>query len=88
MYSTHNNGKSVSERLIRTIKNKIYKYKTSISKNVYTNKLYSIVNKYNHIYDTTTEMKPADVKSSTYIDFDKNNNKNDPKLQVDDHVRI
>ena len=88
MYSTHNKGKSVSERLIRTIKNKIYKYKTSISKNVYTNKLYSIVNKYNHIYDTTTEMKPADVKSSTYIDFDKNNNKNDPKLQVDDHVRI
>ena len=88
MYSTHNKGKSVSERFIRTIKNKIYKYKTSISKNVYTNKLYSIVNKYNHIYDTTTEMKPADVKSSTYIDFDKNNNKNDPKLQVDDHVRI
>ena len=88
MYSTHNKGKSVSERLIRTIKNKIYKYKTSISKNVYTNKLYSIVNKYNHIYDATTEMKPADVKSSTYIDFDKNNNKNDPKLQVDDHVRI
>ena len=88
MYSTHNKGKSVSERLIRTIKNKIYKYKTSISKNVYTNKLYSIVNEYNHIYDTTTEMKPADVKSSTYIDFDKNNNKNDPKLQVDDHVRI
>ena len=88
MYSTHNKGKSVSERLIRTIKNKIYKYKTSISKNVYTNELYSIVNKYNHIYDTTTEMKPADVKSSTYIDFDKNNNKNDPKLQVDDHVRI
>ena len=88
MYSTHNKGKSVSERLIRTIKNKIYKYKTSISKNVYTNKLYSIVNKYNHIYDTTTEMKPADVKSSTYVDFDKNNNKNDPKLQVDDHVRI
>ena len=33
-------------------------------------------------------MKPADVKSSTYIDFDKKNNKNDPKLQVDDHVRI
>ena len=33
-------------------------------------------------------MKPADVKSSTYIDFDEKNNKNDPKLQVDDHVRI
>ena len=31
MYSTHNEGKSVvTERFIRTIKNKIYKYMTSI----------------------------------------------------------
>ena len=33
-------------------------------------------------------MKPVDVKSSTYIDFDKENNKEDPKFEVDDHVRI
>ena len=33
MYSTHNEGKSVvAERFIRTIKDKIYKYMTSISK--------------------------------------------------------
>ena len=36
MYSTHNEGKSVAaERFIRMLKNKIYKYMTSISKNLY-----------------------------------------------------
>ena len=39
MYSTHNEGNSVvAERFIRTIKNKIYKHMTSISKNVYIDK--------------------------------------------------
>ena len=45
MYSTLNEGKSVvAERFIRTLKNKIYKYMTSISKNVYIDKLDDIVN--------------------------------------------
>ena len=45
MYSTHNEGKSVvAERLNRTLKSKIYKYMTSISKNVYIDKLDDIVN--------------------------------------------
>ena len=45
MYSTHNEGKSVvAERFIRTIKNKIYIHMTSISKNVYIDKLDGIVN--------------------------------------------
>ena len=36
MYSIHNEGKSVvAERFIRTLKTKIYKYMTSVSKNVY-----------------------------------------------------
>ena len=40
MYATNNEGKSVvSERFIRNVKNKIYKYMTSISKNVYLDKL-------------------------------------------------
>ena len=48
MYSTHNEGKSLAaERFIRTIKNKIYKYMTSISKNMYIDKLDNIVHKYN-----------------------------------------
>ena len=49
MYSTNNEGKSVvAERFIRTLKSKIYKYMTSISKNVYIDKLNAIVNKYNN----------------------------------------
>ena len=62
MYSTRNEGKSVAaERFIRTLKNKIYKYMTSISKNVYTDKLDDIVNKYNNTYHRTIKMKPVDV---------------------------
>ena len=46
MYSTHNEEKSVvTERFIRTLKGKIYKYMTSISKNVYIGKLDDIVDK-------------------------------------------
>ena len=46
MYLTHNKGKSVvTVRFIRTFKNKIFKYMTSISKDVYIDKLDDIVNK-------------------------------------------
>ena len=51
MYSTHNKGKPViAERFIRTLKNKIYKHMTSVSKNVYIDKLGDAVNKYDNIY--------------------------------------
>ena len=74
MYSTHNEGKSVvAERFIRTLKSKIYKYMTSISKNVYIDKLDVIVNEYNNTYHTTIKMKPIDVKDNTYINTDKKN---------------
>ena len=89
MYSTHNEGKSVvAERFIRTLKNKIYKYMTSISKNVYIDKLDAIVNEYNNTYHKTIKMKPIDVKDNTYIDFGKEDNEKDHKFKVDDHVRI
>ena len=49
MYSTHNEGKSVvTERFIKTLKSKIYKYMTSVSKNIYIDKLGDIVNKHNN----------------------------------------
>ena len=68
MYSTYNEGKSVvAERFIRTLKNKIYKYMISISKNVYIDKLDNIVNKYNNTYHSTSKMKPVDIKLNTYI---------------------
>ena len=88
MYSTHNEEKSVvAERFIRTIKNKIYKYMTSISKDMYIDKLDDIIHKYNNKKHRTIKMKPIDVKHNTCIDFDKEVNDNDPKFKVGDHVR-
>ena len=89
MYSAHNEEKSVvAERFMRTLKNKICKYMISISNNVYIDKLYDIVNKYNNTYHNTIKTKLADVKSSTYIDSSKEINKKDPKFKVGDIVRI
>ena len=63
MYSTHYKGKSViADRFITTLKNKNYNYLTSISKNVYMDKLGDTVNKYNNTYHSTIEMKPVNVK--------------------------
>ena len=88
-YSTHNEGKSVvAGRFIRTIKNEIYKYMTSIPKNVYIDKLDDIVNEYNNTYHRTIKMKPIDVKDNTYIDTGKEFNDKDHKFKVGDHVRI
>ena len=89
MYSTHNEGKYVvAERLIRTLKSKIYKYITLISKNVYIDKLDDIVDEYNNTYHTTIKMKPIDVKDNTYINTSKEINNKDPKFKVGDCVRI
>ena len=69
MYLPHNEEKyAVAEKLIRTLKNEIYKYMTWISKNVYIDKDY-ILSKYNNTYHCTTKMKPFHVKTSIYIDF-------------------
>ena len=89
MYSTHNEGKSViAERFIKTLKNKICKYMTSLSKNVCIDKLDDIVNKYNNTYHNTIRIKPADVKPNTCIDFNKEINNKDQKLIIDIFVRI
>ena len=76
------------KRFIRTLKTKNYKYMTSVSKNVYIDKLDDIVSKYNNKYHRTIKMKPVDVKDNTYIDFKKEVNDKDPKFKVGDHVRI
>ena len=69
MYSKHNEGKSViAERFIKTLKTKIYKYMTTISKNVYINKLYDLVNEYSNTCHRTIKMNPVDVKYNTYVD--------------------
>ena len=89
MYSIHNEGKSVAaERFIRTLKTKIYKHMTSVSKNLCIKKLDDIVGEYNITYHRTIKMKPVDVKDNTQIDFKKEVNDKDPKFKVGDHVRI
>ena len=89
MYSIHNEGKSVvAERFIRTLKTKIYKYMTSVMKNVYIDKLDDIVGEYNNTYHRTIKMKPVDLKDNTYIDFKKEINDKDPKFKVGENVRI
>ena len=70
MYSTHNEGKSVAaKKFIRTFKNKIYKFMTLISQNLYISKLDDIMKKYNNKYHKTFKSKPFTVHPSKYIDF-------------------
>ena len=89
MYSTCNERKFVvAERLIRTLKNKIFKHMTAISKNVYFDVLDDIVNKYNNTVHRTIKMKPIDVTDDSYAEYNEDFNKKDPKFKVGDHVRI
>ena len=72
MYSIHNEGKPVvAERFIRTLKTKIYKYMTSVSKSVYVNNFDDVVDVYHNTCNRTIKMKPVDVKDNTYTDFKK-----------------
>ena len=88
MYSTNNEGKFVvAERFIRTLKNKMYKYMASISKNVYIDIFNDIVNKYNNTYHSTRKMKPLDL-NQTYINSSKKINDQDPKFEIGDIIRI
>ena len=61
---------------------------TLLSKNLYIDKLDDIVNKYNNACHTTIKIKPVTVNASTYTDFYKKNNKEDPKFKVGDQIRI
>ena len=89
MYSTHDEGKStVAKRLIRTLRNNIYKHMTAVSKIMYIDKLDDIVNEHNNTYHRRIKIKPIDVKYNTYIYSIKEVNDKDPNFQVDDHVRI
>ena len=70
MYSRYNEGKSViTERFIRTLKNKIFKHMTAVSKNVYFDALDEIVNKYDNTVQRTIKIKPIDVTSDSYAEY-------------------
>ena len=61
---------------------------TSVSKNVFIDKLDDIINKYNNEYYKTVKMKPVDVKSNTYIESSKEINNKNPKFKIGDIVKI
>ena len=89
MYSTYNGGKSVvAERIIRTLKNKVFKHMTTVSKNVYIDVLDDIVNKYNNTIHRTIKMKPIDVTDDFYAKYNEDSNKINPKFKAGDRVRI
>ena len=89
MYSIYNEGKSVvTERFIRTLKNKIYRHMTTVSKNVYFDFLDDIVDKYNNTYHKIIKMKPFDVKSNFCAEHNVDSNEKYPKSEIGNHVRI
>ena len=90
MYSTYNEEQKsvIAERFIRTLKIKIQKYMTSVSQNVYIDKLDDIVNIYNITYNSTIKMKPANTKLNTCIGSSKGINNKDPKFKIGDIFRI
>ena len=63
---------------------------TSLSKNVYIDKLDDIVGEHDNTCHRTIKMKPVGVEDNTYIDFEKEVNDKDPKFKVKfkDYVRI
>ena len=91
IYSIYNEGKSiVAERFIKTLKNKIFKHISAISKNVYFDVIDDIKynNKYNITVHRTIQMKQVDVNSDSYAEYNEDSNKKDPKLKVGHGVRI
>ena len=75
MYSTYSEGKSVvAKRFIKTLKNKIFKNMTTISK-MFMFMLDDIVNKYNNTVHKTIKMKRIDVTNDSYVEYNEESNK-------------
>ena len=86
MYSTYNEEKSVvGERFLRT---QDFRHMTAVSKNVYFDVLDDIVNKYNNTVHRTIKMKPTDVTSDSYAEYNEDSHETEPKFKVGDLVRI
>ena len=87
-YSAYNEGKSVvAERFVKTLKNKLYKNMTAISKNVYYDVLDDIVNEYDNTKHSTIKIKPINVKNNKRVYIDEHNEK-ESRFEVGDRVRI
>ena len=72
----------VAERFIRTLKNRIFKHMTAISKNVYFDVSDDIVNKYNNTGHRTIKLKPIDVTDDSYAECNEDIDKKVLKLKL------
>ena len=89
MYSTYKEVKPlIAERFIKTMKNKIFKHMTAVSKYIYFDVLDDIVDRYNNTVHGTIKMKPIDVTSDSYTECNEDSNEKDSKIKVGDRVRI
>ena len=89
MYSTYNEKKFfVGKRFIRTLKNKTFKQMRAVLKNVYFDVVEDIVNKYYNTVHTVIKIKPTEVTSDCYAEYNEDSNEKDPKFKVGDRVRI
>ena len=89
MYLTYNEGKPfVAEKCINTFKKKIFNHMTVVSKSVYFDVSDNIVDDYNNTFPRIIGMKPIDVTSDSYAEYNVDSNEKDPKFKVGDHVRI
>ena len=87
MYSTYNKEKLVvAERLMRTLKNKIYKHMRALPKNDIV--FDDIVNKNKNTFEITIGMKPIDVKSDSCAEYNEDSNKKDAKFKIGNHVGV
>ena len=93
MYSTYNEGKSVVvERLVKTLKNKIYKHMRALSielhsKNVYFDILDDIVDECNNTYHKIIKMKAIDVKFDSYAEYNEDSNEKGPKFKFGESIK-
>ena len=67
---------------------RIFKDMTAVSKNIYFHVLDDIVNKYNNTVHRSIKIKPINVTSDSYAEYNENFNKKYPKFKVGDHVTI
>ena len=61
---------------------------TAVSKNVYFDVLDDSVNKYNNTFHRTIKMKPVDVTSDSYAEYNEDSNETKPKFKAGDRIRI
>ena len=73
--------------LLETLKNKIFKHMTAVSKSIYFDVSNDVVNKYKTVH-RTIKMKAIDVTSDSYAEYNEDSVVFKPKFKVGDHVRI